>query len=271
MQTSLNEGALFGFGQGKVFLFAALSVVAAVGIPIWLFYAGAATDWLLCIALACVTAGIFGNLYDRLAMHGLTWHVPPKVGEPVHAVRDFVLLQLNNKRRWPNFNVADSLLVCGAALLLWHALHPPTARSQDDVPVGNSDDSSADTASSCRDSLHFSTARPNESPVVNHRLGPLRGAAARRPCSRRHAVLFEGPQRSEAVWVGPDCDGRWSHRDPRRLAARHATSNRRPGPYRSAPQIVRHWDEFPADQSDKTPGLTCFELDSRGISTRSRR
>ena len=22
---------------------------------------------------------------------------------------------------WPNFNVADSMLVCGAALLLWHA------------------------------------------------------------------------------------------------------------------------------------------------------
>jgi signal peptidase II len=127
LQTSLNEGALFGFGQGKVFLFATLSVVAAIGIPIWLFYARAATDWLLCIALACVTAGIFGNLYDRLALHGLTWHVPPKMGEPVYAVRDFVLLQLNNQIRWPNFNVADSMLVCGAALLLWHALYPPTA------------------------------------------------------------------------------------------------------------------------------------------------
>jgi lipoprotein signal peptidase len=22
---------------------------------------------------------------------------------------------------WPNFNIADSLLVCGACLLMWHA------------------------------------------------------------------------------------------------------------------------------------------------------
>lgn len=143
-QTSLNEGALFGFGQGKVFLFAALSVVAAIGIPVWLFYGRAANDWLLCIALACVTAGVFGNLYDRLALHGLTWHVPPHMGEPVHAVRDFVLLQLSDRFRWPNFNVADSMLVCGAALLLWHALHPPAVAPPDDAAAGDSHNSSAD-------------------------------------------------------------------------------------------------------------------------------
>ena len=41
-QTSLNEGALFGMGQGKVWLFAALSIAAAFAIVYWLFIAGAA-------------------------------------------------------------------------------------------------------------------------------------------------------------------------------------------------------------------------------------
>jgi signal peptidase II len=115
-ETSLNEGALFGIGQGQVTLFATLSVVALGGIVAWLFYAGAAQDLLLTIALGMVTGGILGNLYDRLGMHGLS-----RDGEPIHAVRDFVLWQVNERWRWPNFNIADSLLVCGAGLLLWHA------------------------------------------------------------------------------------------------------------------------------------------------------
>ena len=88
-----------------------------------------AVDLWLCIALSCVTAGIFGNLYDRLGLHGLTW--PPDfqghaVGEPVYAVRDFILLQVG-QHRWPNFNVADSLLVCGAIMLLIHAFKNPAS------------------------------------------------------------------------------------------------------------------------------------------------
>ena len=122
-QTNLNEGALFGMGQGMVILFAALSVAAAVGIIFWLFYAGAARDWMLTVALAAVTAGILGNLYDRLGLHGLRWqwsdgrHAP---GDPVYAVRDWILVMIG-KWPWPTFNIADSMLVCGAAVLVWHA------------------------------------------------------------------------------------------------------------------------------------------------------
>src|SRR5262245_23439035 len=47
VQLSRNWGALFGIGQGMVWLFAALSVAAAVAIPLWLFGFGAARDrWL---------------------------------------------------------------------------------------------------------------------------------------------------------------------------------------------------------------------------------
>ena len=125
-QTSLNEGALFGMGQGMVVVFSALSIVAAAGILFWLFFAGAAQDLLLTVALGLVTAGIFGNLFDRLGLPGLRWKHPwiidnlHQVGEPVYAVRDWILVMIGNWP-WPTFNVADSLLVCGAILLVWHA------------------------------------------------------------------------------------------------------------------------------------------------------
>ena len=121
-QTSLNEGALFGMGQGMTGLFAVLSIAAALGILWWLFWSGAARQWLLTIALGCIMAGIFGNLYDRLGLPGLRWNYPGalhQVGEPVRAVRDWVLVMFG-RWPWPTFNVADSLLVCGACMLLWH-------------------------------------------------------------------------------------------------------------------------------------------------------
>ena len=126
-QTSLNEGALFGMGQGMVAIFAGLSLIAAGGIFYWLFWAAAARDRLLTVALASISAGIFGNLYDRLGLPGLTWPVAyhgHNPGDTVHAVRDWILVMFGS-HPWPTFNVADSLLVCGAAMLLWHAFHTP--------------------------------------------------------------------------------------------------------------------------------------------------
>ena len=126
-QTNLNEGALFGMGQGFVPVFAGLSVLALTGILFWLFYFGAARQWLLCVALGCVSAGILGNLYDRLGLPSLKWgmgHPLHSPGEPVHAVRDWILVMIG-KWPWPTFNIADSLLVCGAALLVWHAFCTP--------------------------------------------------------------------------------------------------------------------------------------------------
>jgi signal peptidase II len=122
-QTSLNEGALFGIGQGKVWFFAALSLAAAAAIGWWLFVAGAARQWVLTLALSAIMAGILGNLYDRVGLPGLKWDFPNKlhnVGDPVYAVRDWILVMFG-AWPWPNFNIADSLLVCGAFVLVWHA------------------------------------------------------------------------------------------------------------------------------------------------------
>ena len=130
--TSLNEGALFGIGQGQVMFFSALSLAAALGIVYWLFVAGAARDLWLTVALACVTAGILGNLYDRLGLPGLTWE--PGYGhepfERVYAVRDWLHFKIEPIIDWPIFNIADSLLVCGATLMIIHALRvEKTAKS----------------------------------------------------------------------------------------------------------------------------------------------
>jgi signal peptidase II len=138
IQLSWNEGALFGIGHGNVWLFTALSVLAGLAIPTWMFYWGAAHDRWMTVALACVMAGILGNLYDRL---GLPDHLWPSravdVEQPVYAVRDWVLWQWNDQWRWPNFNVADSLLVVGAAILVWHAMRNPDHGAIPPSTVGN--------------------------------------------------------------------------------------------------------------------------------------
>ena len=128
LQTSLNEGALFGMGQGKVAFFAALAILAAVGIPLWLFIFAAARDGWVNIALAFVMGGILGNLYDRL---GLWWDAS-FIGYPKHAVRDWILFRYGDWT-WPNFNLADSYLVTGAVMILIQAFLPQPQNLIDNV------------------------------------------------------------------------------------------------------------------------------------------
>jgi len=125
-ELSLNQGALFGLGQGFVWLFALLSMAAGAGILYWLFYRGEARDLWLCIALALVSGGILGNLFDRLGLHGLT----RPDGSRIYAVRDWILLTYNG-HNWPNFNIADSLLVCGAIMLMIQVFFRPASHSQE--------------------------------------------------------------------------------------------------------------------------------------------
>jgi signal peptidase II len=122
IETAVNTGALFGMGGGYGRAFALLSIVAAIGILCWLFYAGAARDRWLNVAMGCVMAGILGNLYDRLGL----WFQPHMPEAWRSGVRDWILLRYGDYT-WPNFNLADSLLVCGAAMLMWHAFREHNA------------------------------------------------------------------------------------------------------------------------------------------------
>jgi signal peptidase II len=132
-ETSLNEGALFGVGQGMVSFFSVLSIAAALAIAYYLFVVGVARQWVLAFSLSAMTAGILGNLYDRMGLPGLKWHDvigQHQPGDPVYAVRDWILIKFGTWT-WPNFNIADSLLVCGALLLAWHAFFQKEAKSSE--------------------------------------------------------------------------------------------------------------------------------------------
>lgn len=116
IETSLNNGALFGIGQGFQLVFAALSVAAMAGILYWLLFHDGLQDGWLTVALGLVCAGIIGNLYDRLG-----WGKLPGTPETFqNAVRDWILFRFG-QFTWPNFNLADSFLVCGAGLMVVHA------------------------------------------------------------------------------------------------------------------------------------------------------
>ncbi len=130
IQCSTNPGALFGFGKGYSFVFAIISVVAVAGIVTWLFVYKQALDRWMNFALGMITGGIIGNMYDRLGF-GYQTDYPIEIKDNV---RDWILFELDGVPffdPWPNFNIADSLLVTGAILLFLHAIFVPVNAESD--------------------------------------------------------------------------------------------------------------------------------------------
>lgn len=133
IETNLNEGALFGMGQGFGPLFALVSVAALSLIVFVVVRTAAGREPLLVVALGLISGGIVGNLYDRLGLPGLTWHAPfERQGSRVLAVRDWIHFRLDGIIDWPIFNLADSWLVIGSATLLLLSLLPPRGSATDD-------------------------------------------------------------------------------------------------------------------------------------------
>ncbi|WP_145269509.1 signal peptidase II [Planctomycetes bacterium SV_7m_r] len=142
IETAVNIGALFGVGAGKGTLFAAISILAAIGVIVWLFvFRGARSLWLTW-AMGLVGGGIIGNLYDRL---GLWWDATMNP-EWKSGVRDWVLWRINEQWTWPNFNIADSLLVVGAGMLLYQSLFPGQFESLVDEDPSSSETPAEDVA-----------------------------------------------------------------------------------------------------------------------------
>ena len=103
LQWAENPGAAFGLAAGQRWLLVAVSVVAlAVVIAVFLF--AGINRKIVQLALALFSAGVSGNLYDRLFNNGL--------------VRDFIDVVYWPGKHWPAFNVADSLLCVAVALLI---------------------------------------------------------------------------------------------------------------------------------------------------------
>lgn len=98
-----NDGAAFSIFSGQRVLLTVISIVALVFV-VGNFYFGNIKSKLLRIALAMFTAGIAGNLYDRIFNNGL--------------VRDFIDIVYWPGKHWPAFNVADSLLCTAVGLII---------------------------------------------------------------------------------------------------------------------------------------------------------
>jgi signal peptidase II len=105
-----NRGAAFSFlaqaSGWQKWLFAGLAVVVAAGISLWLRRLNGRTQRLLCLSLALIMGGALGNLIDRL-----------RIGHVV----DFIIAHWNRVYFPWAFNVADSAITVGAALLLLDA------------------------------------------------------------------------------------------------------------------------------------------------------
>lgn len=98
-----NSGAAFSIATGRTSALIAVSIIALfVVVAIFLF--GNIQHKIAQIALALFTAGIIGNLYDRIFNNGF--------------VRDFIDVVYWPGKHWPAFNVADSMLCVAVGLLL---------------------------------------------------------------------------------------------------------------------------------------------------------
>ena len=111
----LNPGAAFSFlaqGSGwQRWFFTIVGLVACVYI-VWLLRKSQ-SDKLLCVALSLILGGALGNVLDRI-MYG--------------AVVDFIDLHYANWH-WPAFNIADSAICIGAALIIWGELRKSFGKS----------------------------------------------------------------------------------------------------------------------------------------------
>jgi signal peptidase II len=105
-----NRGAAFSFlagaGGWQRELFIAIALIASVWI-VWLLRRHP-RQTLFCAALTLVLGGAIGNVIDRIL---------------IGAVVDFLDFHAFGYH-WPAFNVADSAITCGAALLIWDGLRP---------------------------------------------------------------------------------------------------------------------------------------------------
>ncbi|RNC81154.1 MAG: signal peptidase II [Phycisphaera sp.] len=106
----LNQGAVFGMGAGKRWLFVTFTV-AAICLGLWMFAAWTTRkDWLAHVSLGLLLSGGLGNLYDRL--------VYACVRDFIHPLPD---VWIGGWEVWPYVsNVADALLIIGIIGLMWH-------------------------------------------------------------------------------------------------------------------------------------------------------
>jgi signal peptidase II len=101
--TTVNEGAAFGIASGQRYLLITISIIAMMLI-FTMFFFSSTKRRLMQAAFGLFAAGVAGNLYDRIFNYG--------------QVRDFIDVIYWPGRHWPAFNLADSMLCIGVAIIV---------------------------------------------------------------------------------------------------------------------------------------------------------
>jgi signal peptidase II len=104
-----NSGAVFGIMRGAGRYFMVFSLAAALVLAVVIFVARR-TSTPVRVGLGLVLGGALGNLIDRLRFG---------------AVVDFIDIGVNNRIRWPSFNVADLAITVGVVMLIAASLKAP--------------------------------------------------------------------------------------------------------------------------------------------------
>jgi signal peptidase II len=118
-----NTGVAFGLfdsvqSQWKPYILAAMAIIAIAVIIVYSLNTSADRK-LLHLALGITIGGICGNFLDRI-FRGY--------------VVDFIEFHIRESFYWPNFNVADSAITIGVALLLIDAVKNPAIEKSSGQP-----------------------------------------------------------------------------------------------------------------------------------------
>jgi signal peptidase II len=116
---ALNDGAAFGIASGQKPVLIGVSLLAMVGI-LGLFLLGTVRQRVAQAALGLFTAGVCGNLWDRVFNDG--------------RVRDFIDVVYWPGKHWHTFNVADAMLCVSVGLLVVTMLFTDSSCQKCDPP-----------------------------------------------------------------------------------------------------------------------------------------
>lgn len=107
-----NYGAAFGIFQGQGSFFIIVAAIVSVVIMVYAVRSLPPSQRFVRVLLGLQMGGAIGNVIDRLHQGYVT---------------DFIKVGIPGVYYWPNFNIADSAIVCGviglAGLLLWQDFH----------------------------------------------------------------------------------------------------------------------------------------------------
>ena len=116
LELAYNTGAAFSLFSNHPGILTAISSIVAIVVLIWL-YQTPPGERLVATALCLILAGAVGNLIDRFRLE---------------KVIDFIRVHISPINwSWPTFNVADSAICIGMALLIYATMFPKKAAQEE--------------------------------------------------------------------------------------------------------------------------------------------